>query len=174
MRHDDGACSAASGPRRRVRTPPRPAGRIAVVTAPVLNQLNLVVADIAASIEFYRRFGLTVDAGPEAPHAEIAFPNGMTLELDQVDFVSRWDSAAPAATGGRAVIGLAVESRDEVDRLYAVMTEAGDHGHQPPYDAFWGARYAIVDDPDGYPVGIMSPIDPERRTWPPVPPPRAR
>jgi uncharacterized glyoxalase superfamily protein PhnB len=35
---------------------------------------------------------------------------------------------------------------------------------QPPYDAFWGARYAVVSDPDGNAVGIMSPIDPDRRS----------
>ena len=34
---------------------------------------------------------------------------------------------------------------------------------QEPYDAFWGARYAIVEDPDGNAVGLMSPIDPDRQ-----------
>ena len=40
---------------------------------------------------------------------------------------------------------------------------------QPPFDAFWGARYAIVEDPDGNSVGLMSPVDPTRRS--PMPPP---
>jgi len=38
---------------------------------------------------------------------------------------------------------------------------------QPPFDAFWGARYAIVEDPDGNVIGFQSPSDPERRTAPP-------
>ena len=29
-----------------------------------------------------------------------------------------------------------------------------------------------LKDPDGNPVGVMSPIDPERRSWPPKPAPR--
>jgi hypothetical protein len=33
-----------------------------------------------------------------------------------------------------------------------------------------GARYAIVTDPDGNSVGIMSPVDRERRSAPPTPP----
>jgi predicted enzyme related to lactoylglutathione lyase len=33
----------------------------------------------------------------------------------------------------------------------------------PPWDAFWGSRYAIVADPDGNHVGIMSPSEPKRR-----------
>jgi hypothetical protein len=31
--------------------------------------------------------------------------------------------------------------------------------HLEPIDAFWGARYAIIDDPDGNHIGIMSPSD---------------
>jgi uncharacterized glyoxalase superfamily protein PhnB len=33
--------------------------------------------------------------------------------------------------------------------------------------AFWGARYAIIEDPNGIPVGVMSPIEPGRKTSPP-------
>lgn len=40
-------------------------------------------------------------------------------------------------------------------------------------DVDWGARYAIVEDPDGNGVGLMSPIDPERKYWPPRRPPAA-
>ena len=60
----------------------------------------------------------------------------------------------------RCVLGFKFASRDEVDRVYADLTGAGYRGQQPPYDAFWGARYAVVEDPDGNAVGLMSPIDP--------------
>jgi len=43
------------------------------------------------------------------------------------------------------------------------LVEHGAVGQQPPWDAFWGARYAVVEDPDGNAVGIMSAIDPDRR-----------
>jgi uncharacterized glyoxalase superfamily protein PhnB len=39
---------------------------------------------------------------------------------------------------------------------------------QAPFDAFWGARYAIVEDPDGIAVGLMSPISANRRSPPPA------
>ncbi|MEZ0293214.1 MAG: VOC family protein [Solirubrobacteraceae bacterium] len=63
-------------------------------------------------------------------------------------------------------------TRDAVDALHADLTAAGHPSRQRPYDAFWGARYAIVEDPDGNPVGLMSPSDDARRHWPPEPPPR--
>ena len=61
------------------------------------------------------------------------------------------------------VLGFKVDTRDEVDSLVETLAADGVTVQQPPYDAFWGARYAVVSDPDGNAVGIMSPIDPERR-----------
>ena len=65
-------------------------------------------------------------------------------------------------------LGFQRPTREDVDRMYGEVTGAGYQGRQKPYDAFWGARYAIVADPDGNDVGLMSPIDEQRRTWPPV------
>jgi uncharacterized glyoxalase superfamily protein PhnB len=36
-----------------------------------------------------------------------------------------------------------------------------------PIDAFWGARYAIIEDPDGIAVGVMSPVSPDMKSPPP-------
>jgi len=68
--------------------------------------------------------------------------------------------------GSRAVVGFSLPSREAVDERYAKLTSVGYASRQPPYDAFWGARYAIVQDPDGNDVGLMSPIDPARRFTP--------
>ena len=35
------------------------------------------------------------------------------------------------------------------------------------FGAFWGSRFATVDDPDGNHIGIMSAEEPTRRTAPP-------
>jgi len=68
-------------------------------------------------------------------------------------------------------VTLAVPDRDAVDAIYADLTGAGHPGVQPPFDAFWGGRYAIVADPDGIQVGLMSRNDEARKTWPPEPSP---
>jgi uncharacterized glyoxalase superfamily protein PhnB len=64
------------------------------------------------------------------------------------------------------VIGFSLPTRCAVDKTYTELTEAGYVGRQSPFDAFWGARYAIVADPDGNDVGLMSPIDESLRTFP--------
>lgn len=120
---------------------------------------------------FYRRLGLSVRAGPDGVHAAAELPGGFLLELDSTSFVREWDSGWRGATGGSSVLGFTVASRERVDELYATLTGAGYTERQPPYDAFWGARYAIVDDPDGNGVSLMSPIDERRKFWPPRRPP---
>ena len=68
------------------------------------------------------------------------------------------------------VLGFNVDSRERVDQIYNDLTGAGYHGQQEPFDAFWGARYAVVEDPDGNAVRIMSPVDPDMQdgSWVPL------
>ena len=69
---------------------------------------------------------------------------------------------------GRVVVGFRLPSRESIDRTYADLTAAGHKGLQVPHDAFWGARYAIVEDPDGVVIGLMSPASPELHVEPPA------
>ena len=132
--------------------------------------LNLVVADMAASLDFYRRLRIPVPEGEDAAgaHVQLRMPGGFSLELDTAESARLWHAgwrADPARV--RVVIGFSLPTREAVDEHYAELTAAGYAGRQPPFDAFWGARYAIVADPDGNDVGLMSPADESRRTWPP-------
>jgi uncharacterized glyoxalase superfamily protein PhnB len=135
---------------------------------PRLAQLNLLVDDMAASLDFYRRLGAgTADEDSDA-HAELSLPGGFTLELDTMESARLWHAGVRADPAtGRVVIGFSLPSRDAVDAAYAELTAAGYQGRQPPFDAFWGARYAIVADPGGNDVGLMSPVDASMRSWPP-------
>jgi len=137
----------------------------------MLHQLNLVVRDMEATAAFYRRLGLDIDPEGGAPHAEAHFANGVSLEFDTVESVSMWDSGFTGARAGAVVLGLALQSRDAVDKSFADLIATGGKPHQRPYDAFWGGRYAIVEDPDGHCIGLMSPIDDARKVWPAEPPP---
>jgi predicted lactoylglutathione lyase len=141
-------------------------------TRPSLNQINLVVTDMDATVAFYRELGLAIEASPGAQHVAVRFSDELLLEFDTTDSMSQWDSGWRGSTGGSVILGMSVESREAVDELHERLTGARYASHQLPYDAFWGARYAIVDDPDGNPVGIMSPVEDDHKSWPPQPPPR--
>ncbi|MDB5092615.1 MAG: quinone binding protein [Candidatus Eremiobacteraeota bacterium] len=145
---------------------------------PTFSQLNVVSGDAAASLEFYRRLGVDIpeecvwrtetgihhaSAKPAAKQARLDF------DIDSAAFARRWNSGWSGRDDlrGRVVVGFRVSSRGEVNERYADLTRAGYRGLQEPYDAFWGARYAIVEDPDGIAVGLMSPVSPEFRSEPP-------
>jgi uncharacterized glyoxalase superfamily protein PhnB len=137
------------------------------------DQLNLVASDFDATVAFYQRLGFEVqDHSGESDtirHARIETEGQASLEFDNVALAQVYNAAWRSAEGStRVVIGVRVASRDEVDRRYADLTDAGYEGRQPPFDAFWGSRYAIVADPDGNAVGIMSERDDDRRAWPPT------
>ena len=132
--------------------------------------LNVVVDDMAATLDFYGRLGVAVPGPDKAAggHLQLRMPGGFSLELDTAESAQLWHAgwrADPSSV--RVVIGFALPTREAVDDRYAELTSAGYQGRQSPFDAFWGARYAIVADPDGNDVGLMSPIEESRRTWPP-------
>jgi catechol 2,3-dioxygenase-like lactoylglutathione lyase family enzyme len=142
--------------------------------APIrLDQLNLVVRDVEASRSFYSRLGL--DFGDQSDPVWAAHFAGsehgdhaaIDVDVHSTCFAQKWDAGWPGGTG--VVIGFKVDSRPEVDELVAALVAEGIPVQQEPFDAFWGARYAVVSDPDGNGVGIMSPLDPATRSEPPSP-----
>jgi catechol 2,3-dioxygenase-like lactoylglutathione lyase family enzyme len=142
--------------------------------APIrLDQLNLIVHDVEASRTFYARLGLDFGDAPDAiwadNYASAVHGEHTLIDVDvhSSTFVQKWDRGWPGGSG--VVVGFKVDSRDEVDALVAALCADGVPVQQEPFDAFWGARYAVVGDPDGNGVGIMSPVDPALRSQPPSP-----
>jgi catechol 2,3-dioxygenase-like lactoylglutathione lyase family enzyme len=146
---------------------------VALVAAIRLDQVNLVVQDVPASRAFYGRLGLDFgdEGDPVWDDHHVSARQGdatpLDVDLDSVTFAAKWNQGASGRSG--AVLGFKVDTRDAVDALVASLVADGVPVQQEPYDAFWGARYAVVSDPDGNGVGIMSPIDPARRRDEPPP-----
>ncbi len=136
--------------------------------------ITLVSRDIAASLAFYGRLGVAIPADAAwAPagvphHASFEVPGGGHIEVDSIamtrSFDPGWQEPGPSS---RTVVQFSLPSAEAVDTKFAELTAAGYGGHVAPFDGFWGARYAIVEDPDGNHVGMMSPVDPAKRSAPP-------
>jgi catechol 2,3-dioxygenase-like lactoylglutathione lyase family enzyme len=124
-----------------------------------LNLIGLVVEDMARSLAFYRRLGLELPAeADQQPHAEATLAGGLRLAWDTVETVRSFDPRwQPPSGGHRIALAFRLDSPAEVDAAYDELTSHGYHGHKPPWDAVWGQRYAIVDDPDGNAVDLFSP-----------------
>ncbi|GAB3895948.1 VOC family protein [Microbispora bryophytorum] len=126
--------------------------------APSFDLIGLVVTDMAASLSFYRRLGLDIPSSADTePHVEVTLPGGLRLAWDTADTVRSFDPAwSPGSGGPRMALAFRCDGPGEVDRMYADLVEAGYEGHLPPWDAFWGQRYAVVHDPDGNGVDLFA------------------
>ena len=142
---------------------------------PTFNQVNLVVEDVDAALAFYRALGMQVrfdggewPAGSGARHVALDNGDGAIFELDNPAMARIYHRGwrAPNIEDRPVVLGFSLASREAVDDTYRALTAAGHLGRQEPYDAFFGARYAVVRDPAGNDVGLMSPIDQHRRFTP--------
>lgn len=134
----------------------------------MLNHVDVVSEDVEAAIAFYRRLGVEIpeDAvwrhNGRAHHVCITLSNGVELSLSSAELTKNYAKNADC----RAILITSVPSRDAVDALFADLTGAGHPVVEEPFDAFWGARYAIVRDPAGNNIGIMSPSDQDHKSVP--------
>ncbi|MFE3059886.1 VOC family protein [Nocardia sp. NPDC059239] len=123
-----------------------------------LNVIGIVVTDMGASLEFYRRLGVEfADGSEQQPHVDADLGGGIKLMLDTEQTVRSFHPNWKAVPGaGR--IGLACDcgSPARVDQKFEELVSAGYRAELKPFDAFWGQRYATVLDPDGNGVDLYA------------------
>jgi lactoylglutathione lyase len=119
--------------------------------------VNLYTADIEAGLRFYRdllgfeeTFRTPTDGTPE--HVELTL-NGFALGLGTVE-AARRVHGIDAAPGSPAMV-LVVWTED-VDTAFEQMTSAGAPTVQPPHNTGNNNRNALLRDPDGNLVEIVS------------------
>ena len=126
---------------------------------PRLDLIGIVVQDMPRALAFYRELGL--DLPPEAdgePHVEVTLAGGLRLAWDTVEVVRSFDPDwQPPSGGHRMGLAFLCDSPQAVDAAYERLVGLGYPGHRPPWDAFWGQRYAVVRDPDGNAVDLFAP-----------------
>ena len=123
---------------------------------PNLNAIGIVVSDMEQSIRFYRLIGLDVPETPAEGHVETTLANGTRLMFDTEEVVRSFQPEWKRESGNQLSLAFECGSPAEVDETYARMTEAGFHSEKEPWDAFWGQRYAQLQDPDGVHVDLYA------------------
>lgn len=102
-----------------------------------LNQVTLVCVDYVASVEFYKKLGLTqiVDSPPR--YARFETPSGSTLSIHSGERIS---------ASSRTVVYFEV---DDVDRTVEALQTMGLAFESSPTDQSWLWREAYLNDPAG-------------------------
>lgn len=120
------------------------------------HSVDIVVADMDRALAFYRALGLAVPEAAEGPQVEIATPGGATLGLVLETMVRQAYPDWQTPVGQRVTFACRCDSVAELDAVYARVEAAGFPGRQAPWDAFWGQRYAFLNDADGNRVDLFA------------------
>ncbi|GEA87265.1 VOC family protein [Cellulomonas cellasea] len=112
--------------------------------------LGLVVADMRASVAFYRRLGVAFPSDTD-DHEEAQLSSWPRPMLDTESSLVTYVPGRRRPTGGSARASLAFElgTSAEVDTLHAELVATGVWSTVKPWDAVWGHRWASVVNPDG-------------------------
>jgi uncharacterized glyoxalase superfamily protein PhnB len=120
-----------------------------------LFMLGLIVKDMPASLEFYRRLGVAIPDGSEKlTHVEVKM-GGLTFFLDSNP--NRWDprfdrvsnpQTAEAPDRYSSIIEFYLNEEDSVRAKYDEMVEYGYQGYREPYSTSFGMCFAMLKDPD--------------------------
>ncbi|MBW5446088.1 glyoxalase [Cohnella sp. CFH 77786] len=121
-----------------------------------LDLVGIVVKDMGRALDFYRTLGLNIPVNADGEmHVEVV-QGGFRLAFDKQEMIADIYGGWDEPKGHRIELAFRCDGREAVDEAYRNITERGYRGNREPWDAFWGQRYAIVQDPDGNLISLFS------------------
>ena len=122
---------------------------------PEFDAIGIVSADLKATVRFYRLVGLQIPNTTE-DHIDVVTPGGVRIMFDALELIKQLDPDWVKPAGHPIALAFRCINAKEVDEVYGRIIGAGFRGKAPPFDAFWGQRYATVLDPDGNAVDLFA------------------
>lgn len=116
----------------------------------------LTVKGAADAIAFYQKaFDAQENArmpaqdGRRVMHAHLTINGGTVMLSDEFE---EFDGGSAPVPGRPSPVSISVsyDRPEEVDAIFARAVAAGSKGVMDPHDAFFGARFAMVEDPFGH------------------------
>jgi uncharacterized glyoxalase superfamily protein PhnB len=118
--------------------------------------IGIVSENPARSVEFFKILGVEIKQFENSGHYEGNTPNGVRIMLDTVDVIKTMDPNFTKIRGNGLTLCFKQDSAQTVDKLYDQFIRTGFKGIKPPWNAFWGQRYACVADPDGNQIDLFA------------------
>lgn len=122
-----------------------------------LNAVAVSAKDVMKSVEFYRLLGFEFGAcKKDDQHVESVKGDGEAkLMIDSAELMKSLIGEEPRP-GNHSSFAVEFGSASEVNEVAKQVADAGFKVVKEPWDAFWGQRYAVVEDPDGYKVDLYA------------------
>lgn len=123
-----------------------------------LDAVGVTAENIAKSVAFYTAIGFTFEEfNDESVHVEAKSEGSIRLMLDKASFMEELLGYKPEPSNHSA-FAISFETPEEVNAVVQKLKDLEYEIEKEPWDAFWGQRYAIVKDPDGYLVDLYANI----------------
>jgi uncharacterized glyoxalase superfamily protein PhnB len=121
-----------------------------------LNAVGVNAKNITKSVKFYELLGFKFQSFTDTEdHVEATQENGMKLMIDTFESMTSILGEEPRPSN-HSTFALQYDSPAELNAVVASIKENGFSIYKEPWDAFWGQRYAIVEDPSGYRVDLYA------------------
>lgn len=122
-----------------------------------LNAIGVTSKDIKRTARFYELLGFVFPEFKEnEDHLEAITAEGSArLMIDSAKLITEILGEEPKH-GNHSSFAIQYDSPQELNEVAQKVKDAGFELYKEPWDAFWGQRYAIVKDPDGYMVDLYA------------------
>jgi uncharacterized glyoxalase superfamily protein PhnB len=121
-----------------------------------LDMIGIVVNDMKTSLDFYRTLGLEIPIEVDTEqHVELN-QDGVRFAFDTKAIAEGVYGHLEDPAGHRVELAFRCDSAESLNELYQLIIEKGYSSHKEPWDAFWGQRYAIVEDPEGNLISLFA------------------
>ena len=123
-----------------------------------LNAVGVTSSNIAKTLEIYKLLGFEFGE-PMGDHYESAVTKtSAKLMIDPKKVVADIIGQDPKP-GNHSNFAIEFDSAKEVNEVAEKIKDAGFAIVKEPWDAFWGQRYCLVKDPDGYMVDLYAQLE---------------
>lgn len=149
------ACGTKHERRRDHRAlPTKPGGTLG------LGIVGLFVADLATSLDLYRRLGLDIPSNVDVRSGSFRLrtPNDQIFFWETYAYTRRggFPDYQPAVGDRKVALEFGFRTPADVDAMYAALITRGAHSTFAPHT--WGSiRYAVLTDPDDNQIALRHP-----------------
>lgn len=122
-----------------------------------IDAVGVASSDLAQTVSFYKILGFEFpELKPDDSHIEAKRRDeSARLMIDSKDLIKEITGTTPVPSN-HSQFAIEFENAKEIDTIAENLKINGFKVFKEPWDAFWGQRYCIVQDPDGYMIDLFS------------------
>lgn len=122
-----------------------------------IDAVEVTTSDMKQTVAFYKLLGFEFpEFKDDGDHLEPKTPAGSArLMIDARKMMTEM-LGTPPKPGNHGSFAIQYDSPAEIDSVAKKVKEGGFKLVKEPWDAFWGQRYAVVQDPDGYQIDLYA------------------